>query len=89
MIKKLRKNQEGSVAMLVGVMLPVLIGFLGLALDVGNLVVVRTQMQNAVDAAVCAGCVKLSLPIPTGQARQPLRPMLSSPLITSPRPTLR
>ncbi len=35
MIKKLRKNQKGSVAVLVGVMLPVLIGFLGLALDVG------------------------------------------------------
>ncbi len=69
MIKKLRKNQEGSVAILVGVMLPVLIGFLGLALDVGHLVIVRTQMQNAVDAAVCAGCVKLSLPIPTGQAQ--------------------
>ena len=67
MIKKLRKNQKGSVAAMVGVMLPVLAGFLGLALDVGNLVVVRTQMQNTVDAAVCAGCVKLSLPIPNGQ----------------------
>ncbi len=69
MIKMFRKNQEGSVAVMVGVMLPVLIGFIGLALDVGNLVVVRTQMQNAVDAAVCAGCLKLSLPIPTGQAQ--------------------
>ena len=69
MIKKLRKNQEGSVAVLVGVMLSVLIGFLGLALDVGNLVIVRTQMQNAVDAAVCAGCLQLSVPIPTGQAQ--------------------
>jgi len=69
MIKKLRKNQEGSVAVLVGVMLSVLIGFLGLALDVGNLVVVKTQMQNAVDAAVCAGCLQLSVPIPTGQSQ--------------------
>jgi Flp pilus assembly protein TadG len=69
MIKKLRKNQEGSVAVLVGIMLPFLIGFLGLALDVGNLVVVKTQMQNAVDAAVCAGCLQLAVPIPTGQAQ--------------------
>jgi Flp pilus assembly protein TadG len=69
MIKKLRKNQEGSVGLLVGIMLPVLLGFVGLALDAGNLVVVRTQMQNAVDAAVCAGCMKLSLPIPAGQAQ--------------------
>jgi Flp pilus assembly protein TadG/cytoskeletal protein CcmA (bactofilin family) len=68
MIKELRKNQKGSVAAMVGVMLPVLAGFLGLALDVGNLVVIRTQMQNAVDSAVCAGCMQLSLPIPTGQA---------------------
>ena len=56
-------------AVLVGIMLPVLIGFLGLALDVGHLVIVRTQMQNAVDAAVCAGCLKLASPIPTGQAQ--------------------
>ena len=69
MIKKLRKNQEGSVAVLVGVMLPVLAGFLGLALDMANLVVVRTRMQNAVDAAVCAGCLQLSLPIPAGQTQ--------------------
>ncbi len=48
-------------AVLVGVMLPVLVGFLGLALDMANLVFVKTTMQNAVDAAVCAGCVKLSL----------------------------
>ncbi len=69
MIKRLRKNQEGSVAVMVGVMLPVLVGFRGLALDVGHLVIVRTQMQNAVDAAVCAGSLQLSLPIPTGQAQ--------------------
>jgi Flp pilus assembly protein TadG len=59
MIKKLRKNQEGSVAVLIGLMLPVLVGFLGLALDLGNLVVVRTQMQNAVDAAACGGALQL------------------------------
>jgi cytoskeletal protein CcmA (bactofilin family) len=59
MIKKLRKNQEGSVAVLVGILLPVLAGFLGMALDVAHLVVVRTQMQNAVDAAVCAGGLQL------------------------------
>src|SRR5208337_706396 len=38
-------------------------------LDVGHLVVVRTRMQNAVDTAVCAGCLQLSLPIPTGQTQ--------------------
>ncbi|MGP8049729.1 MAG: pilus assembly protein TadG-related protein [Desulfobaccales bacterium] len=68
MIKKFLKARDGSSAIIVGVMLPVLVGFLGLALDVANLVIVRTQMQNAVDAAVCAGCIQLSTPIPAGQA---------------------
>ena len=69
MINKFPKSQKGSVAILVAVMLPVMIGFLGLALDVANMVVVQTEMQNAVDAAVCAGCLKLTMPIPTGQAQ--------------------
>lgn len=37
----------------------VLFAFLGLALDVGNLVVVKIQMQNAVDAAVSSGALNL------------------------------
>jgi cytoskeletal protein CcmA (bactofilin family) len=69
MIKKFRKSQKGTVAILVGVMMPVMIGFIGLALDVANLVAVRTEMQNTVDAAVCGGCLKLTLPIPGGQAQ--------------------
>ncbi|MGA7577368.1 MAG: pilus assembly protein TadG-related protein [Desulfobaccales bacterium] len=69
MTKKFWKNQRGSMAVLVGVMLPVLVGFLGLALDFGHVILVRTQMQNAVDAAACAGAMKLTVPIPGGQSQ--------------------
>ncbi len=41
-------------------MLTVLMGFVGLAIDLGNLYAIRTRMQNAVDAAVCAGGLQLT-----------------------------
>ena len=47
------KSQEGAAAVIVALILTVLLGFVGLAIDTGNLYVIRTQMQNAVDAAVC------------------------------------
>jgi len=53
------KNQEGAVAVLVGIMIAAIMGFVGLALDVGNLMVTKTEMQNAVDAAACAGALQL------------------------------
>ncbi len=53
------KDQEGSILILVGLMLAALIGFLGLPMDIGNIYVVKTKMQNTVDAAVCAGGLKL------------------------------
>lgn len=55
MIKHLWKNQEGAVVVIAGLLLTVLLGFVGLALDLGNLVVTKTRMQNAVDAAVLGG----------------------------------
>ena len=59
-IRRLGKDEEGS-ALVVGIFsLTVLLGFLGLAMDVGNLVYTKTRMQNAVDAAAYAG--GLSLP---------------------------
>jgi Flp pilus assembly protein TadG len=52
-------DQKGSVIVMIALMVTVIIGFIGLALDIGNLCVLKTQMQNAVDAAVCAGGLKL------------------------------
>ncbi len=59
MRQHLWKNQKGSIAVLVSLIFPVLVGFGGLALDIGNLCVVKTKMQNAVDAAAYAGGLKL------------------------------
>lgn len=60
MNKDFWKNPKGSIAVVAALMLTGLIGFVGLAVDIGNLHVVRTQMQNAVDAAVCAGGLQLT-----------------------------
>ncbi|MGP8080854.1 MAG: pilus assembly protein TadG-related protein [Dehalococcoidales bacterium] len=60
MRKAFWKNEEGFIAVVVGIMLTVLFGFIALSVDIGNLYFVRTRLQNTVDAAVCAG--GLSLP---------------------------
>jgi len=54
------KNQEGAVAVVVGILIVAILGFVGLALDVGNLMVTKTRMQNAVDAAAPAGALQFS-----------------------------
>jgi len=59
MRKNFWKNQKGSIAVMSALMLPVLLGFAGLSMDIGNICVVKTKMQNAVDAAVSAGGLKL------------------------------
>lgn len=53
------KNQKGAATVLVALTFAVLLGFAGLAIDIGNLCVVKTKMQNAVDAAVCGGGLAL------------------------------
>ena len=60
MEKHFWKDPKGSIAVVVALMLTGLIGFVGLVVDMGNLYVVRTRMQNAVDAAVCAGGLQLT-----------------------------
>lgn len=47
--------RRGAVIPMVAVMLPVLLGFAALAVDVGYLQVVKAQLQNAADAASLAG----------------------------------
>jgi len=59
LIKHFGKKEEGSV-LVVGIFsITTMLAFLGLALDVGNLVYTKTLMQNAVDAAACAGSLAL------------------------------
>ncbi len=53
------KNQDGVVAVYVGVLAVVLFGALTLVFDFGRLAVVRSQAQNTADAAAMAAAVHL------------------------------
>ena len=59
MKKKLGKGQQGSVAVMVAILLPVILGCAGLAIDIGSLVLTKTKLRNAVDSAIHAGALQL------------------------------
>lgn len=49
------RRQRGTVAVLVGVAIFALIGLLGIVIDLGQLGIRKTELQNAADAAALAG----------------------------------
>ena len=53
-------RQRGAVAIIVALSLAVLIGFAGLALDLGHLYVDKTELQNAADACALAASRELT-----------------------------
>ncbi|KVD80642.1 pilus assembly protein TadG [Burkholderia sp. ABCPW 14] len=55
-----RRRQRGVVSILVALMLAVLIGFVGLALDLGKLYVTRSELQNSADACALAAARDLT-----------------------------
>ena len=55
----LRKTQQGAVAIIVGLSLVMLVGFAGLALDLGRLYVNKTELQTAADACALAAASEL------------------------------
>lgn len=52
--------QGGAVAIVVGITIAVLIGFLGLALDTGKLYVAKSELQNSADACALAAAQALT-----------------------------
>lgn len=50
-----RRGQQGAILVLTAFLLPFIIAFTGLAVDLGNLYVQHQRLQNAADAAVLAG----------------------------------
>jgi Flp pilus assembly protein TadG len=54
-----RRQQQGVMAILVALMLPVFLGVTALVIDVSYLHIVRNEMQNAADAAALAGAKHL------------------------------
>jgi Flp pilus assembly protein TadG len=57
---KLKSRQQGAVAIIVALSLVVLIGMLGLVLDLGHLYVTKTELQNAADASALSGAKELN-----------------------------
>lgn len=55
-----RRRQRGAIAIVVGLMLVVLVGFVGLALDGGRLYLTKTELQNAADACALAASYELT-----------------------------
>lgn len=53
-------SQGGAVALIVGLSLAVLVGFVGLALDLGRLYVNKTELQDAADACALAAAGELT-----------------------------
>lgn len=53
------KRQHGAFLAIMAVLIIALLGFAGLAIDVGRMLVLRSEMQNAVDAAALAAAAQL------------------------------
>jgi hypothetical protein len=58
-LSKRLQDQTGAVAVMVGLLLVVLVGFTALAVDIGHLLMVRNELQNAADAGALAGARNL------------------------------
>jgi Flp pilus assembly protein TadG len=57
---KLMNDQRGGVAIWFALLLPVLLGFAALAVDLARLNLTKVQLQNAADAAALAGAASLT-----------------------------
>ena len=55
----LKKQTRGSILIMVVIVIPILLGIVSLAVDLGNVFMVRSQMQNAADAASLAAAGRL------------------------------
>lgn len=55
-----RCQQRGAVAIIVGISIVALIGFVGLALDLGKLFIAKTELQNSSDACALAASRELT-----------------------------
>lgn len=58
-LPKRLKNQRGQVAIIVALWMMILIAFTALAIDVGHILVIRNQLQNAADATALNGAAYL------------------------------
>jgi Flp pilus assembly protein TadG len=60
MFRKLLRDRSGQALMMITIMLPVMLGFVGLAIEGGRFMMVDSQLQDLADAASLAGAKQLS-----------------------------
>jgi Flp pilus assembly protein TadG len=53
--RSFRNDESGVTIIIVALLLPILLGFAALALDIGYMMVTRNELQNAADAAALSG----------------------------------
>ncbi len=58
-LPKLPARHQGTVLVFVGISLAVLVGFLGIVVDLGRLFVTKTELQSAMDACALAAAAEL------------------------------
>lgn len=56
----LKNRQGGAVAVVVGISIVLLVGFLAMVVDLGHAYIARTELQNGADAAALAGAKQLN-----------------------------
>ena len=52
-------SQHGSIVIFFVIMLPILLGTMGLALDIGKFYVIKSELQNAADSCALAAAYEL------------------------------
>ena len=57
---QLKKKQQGSVSIIIALSMTMLIGFAGIALDLGKMYVVKSELQNTADACALAAAQALT-----------------------------
>jgi Flp pilus assembly protein TadG len=61
-IKQALRDQKGAVVVITAICLVVMVAMVGLAVDVGNLYVVKSELQRAADAGALAGARAIFIP---------------------------
>ncbi len=89
MFKRMSKKQRGGVALIVGLTLPVLIGFSGLVIDLGGLFVAKTELQSALDSCALAAGQELDGVSPDGINSDQMRHVLAYAGYTVPAASIR
>jgi Flp pilus assembly protein TadG len=69
-ITRFKSDERGNVALTFGLMIFMMIGFIGASVDIGRWLLARKQTQEAIDAAVLAGLRKYQESSDTGLAIQ-------------------